>query len=226
MAKNTVTEARGEIPVKRVLISVSDKSELEGLVRGLLEHSPNVMIYSSGGTYSRIADFLGDTAADHLMTVAELTGEPEMQGGLVKTLTPMIHGAILGERFNVAHQQYLIDRATDFFDLVVVNLYPFEEVISRPGCTYETARANIDIGGPTMIRGAAKNWLGCAVVCESSSYQDLLLNISENEGCTTPEMRFVLKQIAFSQSRRYERAIDDYMISQTFEEVAQEYTFV
>jgi phosphoribosylaminoimidazolecarboxamide formyltransferase/IMP cyclohydrolase len=149
------------------------------------------------------------------MEVAEYTGFPEMQRGLVKTLHPKIHAGILGERNNPEHQRYLAEEMNGgvYIDMVVVNLYPFEETIAKPDSTFETARGNIDIGGPTMIRGAAKNFPSCAVVCEPGDYEKVMREIEENNGCTTFEQRLGLAQKVFDATARYDRFIAEFMKS-------------
>lgn len=224
MAKNTVTKIKGLIPVKRVLISLSDKTGLNDFVGGLIEASPEVVFYSSTGTHRAIAGFLGDNVEKHLVDVGEFTGYREMPGGLVKTLHPAVHAGILGERLNPDHQDYLREIHSDYFDMVACNLYPFEETVKASDYTYEKARGNIDIGGPTMIRGAAKNWHSCAAVCDPSDYLDIIQNVSLHDGCTTSKMRFRLMQTAFGHTAKYDVAIAGHMVSQKFEDVIDEYT--
>jgi len=226
MAKNTVTQVKNLIPVKRVLISLSDKTGLEDFVRGLIKISPEVVFYSSTGTFLAIEKILGTDSDLHLVEVGEFTGYREMPGGLVKTLHPAVHAGILGERLNSDHQAYIDGIDSFYFDMVVCNLYPFQDTISSSDYTYEKARGNIDIGGPTMIRGAAKNWHGCGAVCNPSDYSDIIQSISRNNGSTTLEMRFALMQSAFGHTAKYEAAIAGHMVSQKFEDVIGEYELV
>ena len=181
--KGTVED---KIPVINVLVSVSDKTGLEELIPGLVKVQPDLVIMSTGGTYKTIKGILGSSASKHLIEVAEYTESPEMEGGLVKTLHPKIHAGILGERNNPSHRAYLEAQrgGAVYIDMVVANLYPFQDVVSKiqageanpkTGKPYdvESARGNIDIGGPAMIRGAAKNFPSCAVVCNPADYADV-----------------------------------------------------
>ena len=165
------------IKPEHVLVSVFDKSGLEDLVRGILEVSPSAKFYSTGGTGKKIAEILGDNASKNYIPVEEFTGAPEMEGGLVKTLHPKIHAGLLAERGNPAHEEYLYKilagmggRPGVYFDIFVGNLYPFTSVIAKEGTTSETARVNIDIGGPAMTMASAKNWHSIAVLTSTSQY--------------------------------------------------------
>ncbi len=157
MALNVVEKIDGAVKIKHVLASVSDKTGLDVLVPGLVEANPEVMIYSTGGTYKAIKEILGEKAATNLTAVSAYTGQPEMQGGLVKTLDFKIYLGLLSETYNEAHQQDLKRTDGVALDMVVVNLYPFTETVAREGVTPEEARTNIDIGGPCMVRASAKN---------------------------------------------------------------------
>ncbi len=200
------------VPVKNVLVSVSDKTGLEDFVPGLIEASPDVRFISTGGTYTRVAEILeGDTG--RLIDVEEYTGFPAMEGGLVKTLHPKIHAGILGERNNPEHQRYLKEDVGGgvFIDMVVVNLYPFKKVIAAEDSTFESARGNIDIGGAAMLRAAAKNFLGCAPVCDPSLYGDVLSDIKINKGSTSLGSRFWLAGQAFQTTAEYDGAVSVYL---------------
>jgi len=207
---NNVQNIPGKVKIQNVLISVFDKTGLEELVSGLLKVNPEIMFYSTGGTYKKIGEMLGSNSANNLIEVAEYTGQPEMQGGLVKTLDPKIHMAILSEEFNEYHIADMVANNIVKFDLVVVNLYPFADVVSRPDCTPEMARANTDIGGPTMIRAAAKNWHRVGVLPEASNYTAFLNRINEVEGHMNPELRVELMQRAFCVTAEYELEIAKY----------------
>src|SRR4030042_6242617 len=156
MAKNVVTKIDDAVAIRRALLSVPNKAGLESLVPQLVESCAKLMIYSTGGTYASLEKILGPKARQHLEQVADYTGQPEMQGGLVKTLDFKIYLGLLSETYNPDHQKDLQRTHAVAIDLVVVNLYPFRETIARPGVSPEEARANIDIGGPGMIRAAAK----------------------------------------------------------------------
>ena len=220
-----IREVKGEvldlIPVQTVLVSVFDKTGLENLIPGLLSMNPMLKILSTGGTYTKLRSMLG--ISRNLEEVSVYTGTPEMEGGLVKTLDPKIHAGILGERTNPAHIEYLNRIGASFIDMVVVNLYPFESVIAKDGVTFEQARGNIDIGGPTMLRGAAKNFLGCAPVCDPSDYDSLLRKVNSYVGGTILAMRFDLAKKAFEQTERYERTIDRFMLKQDWNTVKGQY---
>ena len=151
MAKNIVEKIDDLVKIKNVLISVSDKSGLEAFIPGLIEVNPEVLILSTGGTYSKIKEILGQKADTCLKQVSDYTGQPETQGGLVKTLDFKIYLGLLTETYNDAHKADLKRTAALAIDMVVVNLYPFSETIARKGVTLEEARGNIDIGGPAMI---------------------------------------------------------------------------
>lgn len=196
--------------VRRVLISVSDKGGLETLVPGLTAVE-GLVIYSTGGTYERIREILGDQAQGRLKQVSEYTGQPEMQGGLVKTLDYRIYLGILSEPYNEAHEQDRRRLAADAIDMVVVNLYPFRSVSSRAGADAEDARANIDIGGPCMLRAAAKNYLRVAAVCDPSDYRRVVDELEHSGGATLLESRLRLAQKAFGHTAQYDRAIADYL---------------
>ena len=216
----SIRDAKGQIedkiPVKNVLVSVFDKSGLEAFVKGLIEANPDVRFMSTGGTYKKIDELLGDSAGEHLIQVSDYTGFPEMEGGLVKTLHPKIHAGLLGERNNPEHQRYLAEDLENgvYIDMVVVNLYPFEKVTAAPDVTFEKARGNIDIGGPTMLRAAAKNFLSCAAVCSPGDYEKILADVKANDGCTTFEQRLQLMRKVFDMTSKYDKAITGYILGQ------------
>jgi phosphoribosylaminoimidazolecarboxamide formyltransferase / IMP cyclohydrolase len=216
----TIRDLKGlvedKIPVNTVLISVFDKTGLDVFVRALVDMNKDVRLLSTGGTYSKIKEILGDSYRNNLLEVAEYTEFPEMEGGLVKTLHPKIHAGILGERNNPSHEGYLKDTLNNgvYIDMVVVNLYPFQSVVNSPGITFEKARGNIDIGGPTMIRAAAKNFLSCAAVCDVSQYSDVFEDIRQNDGSTTFDQRFHLAKKVFATTAEYDKAIAKYFADQ------------
>ena len=202
------------IPVKTVLISVFDKTGLDAFVPELIKATPNILFLSTGCTYKTLQRILDNDRGKHLMEVSEYTGFPEMEGGLVKTLHPRIHAGILGERNNPAHQIYLESLGSaSFIDLVIVNLYPFEQVIARD-LAFEEARGNIDIGGPTMVRGAAKNFPSCAVIIDPKDYAATLQHLQKNGGCTTLNYRLSLMPKAFAYTAKYDEVIADFMANQ------------
>ncbi len=216
------------IPVKNVLVSVFDKSGLEKLVQGLIDINPGVRFMSTGGTYKKIKDILGNSYGDNLIEIAEYTDFPEMEGGLVKTLHPKIHAGLLGERNNPEHQRYLREELDGgvFIDMVVVNLYPFEEMVKKIEAgeidhntqkpyNFESARGNEDIGGPTMLRAGAKNFPSCASVCDPKDYLKLVREIKENGGATSFNQRLNLAPKVFETTARYDSAIARYLAEKT-----------
>lgn len=190
-----------KIKVKRALISVSDKRNIIELARGLAEL--NIEMISTGGT-SKILRDAGVTTKD----VSDVTGFPEIMDGRVKTLHPKIHGGILGRRDehnDVAQQQDI-----QWIDLVIVNLYPFAETIKKPQVTFEDAIENIDIGGPTMIRSAAKNMEWTAVVVDPQDYENVLAELRLEDGLNFP-LRKSLATKAFAHTAEYDAVICRYL---------------
>ncbi|MCZ7532172.1 MAG: bifunctional phosphoribosylaminoimidazolecarboxamide formyltransferase/IMP cyclohydrolase [Acidimicrobiia bacterium] len=189
------------IPITRALISVFDKTDLKPFAKELVDHG--VEIVSSGGTAAYLEE-----AGIPVTRVADVTGAPEMLGGRVKTLHPRIHGGILADLGHSDHRSDLSDLEIDPFQLVVVNLYPFESTIAS-GADHETAIENIDIGGPTLIRAAAKNHAWVAVVVAPDRYPDILEAIAN--GGTTSELRTDLAREAFFRTARYDAAIVNWL---------------
>lgn len=224
MALNMVERIDGAVKINRVLASVSDKTGLESLVAGLVEVNPAVMMYSTGGTYGAIRDILGpDQAWRNLTSVADYTGQPEMQGGLVKTLDFKIYLGLLSETYNPAHVQDLARAGAVPLDMVVVNLYPFSATVAKPGVTPESARTNIDIGGPCMIRAAAKNYLRTASVTDPADYAGILESLRANGGALPLEKRFELMRKAFAHTAAYDAAIAAYFARRAPSEVERCY---
>ena len=219
MGMNVVEKIDDRVKVNTVLVSVSDKSGLETFIPGLLEVNPDILILSTGGTYGKIKEILGDKAGTCLKQVSAYTGQPETQGGLVKTLDFKIYLGLLTETYNQAHQQDLKRTNALAIDMVVVNLYPFSQTIAKPDVTCENARGNIDIGGPTMIRASAKNFIRVASVVDPSSYASILNKLSANDGALTLEDRFELAQKAFDHTAVYDRTIADFLGSQAANDV-------
>ena len=174
MGINVVEKIDRLVQVRHVLISVSDKRHLDIFIPELVAINPDVKIFSTGGTFSRIQEILGDSTVSRLTQVSDYTGQPETQGGLVKTLDFKIYLGLLTETYNDAHQVDLTRTDSVPIDMVVVNLYPFKETISKPDVTVEQARGNIDIGGPCMIRASAKNFIRVAAVVDPSDYPVIL----------------------------------------------------
>ncbi len=202
-----ITPPSDVVTVQRALLSVSDKRGLIELARGLAER--NVALLASGGTRTALL-----AAGLQVTEVADYTGQPEILGGRVKTLHPKIHAGILARRNLPADLDTLAAADIDPIDLVVVNLYPFEETVANPSATFEDAVENIDIGGPSLIRAAAKNHAHVAVLTSPSQY-DLLLKEMEAHGGTTGDFRRVLALAAFNQTARYDTAIAAYLEQET-----------
>lgn len=208
---NVVDQAEDKVRLKRALISTADKTGLDLLIRGLISINPELVIYSTGGTFTRIAEIIGAGYETNLKQVGEYTGHPEMQGGLVKTLDHKIYLGLLAESFNEAHARDLTAARAERLDLVVVNLYPFEKTVARTDITPEHARGQIDIGGPCMLRAAAKNYLRVAALCEPAEYQGFLALLRENNGATSLHDRFLLARTVFAHTAAYDAAIASYL---------------
>lgn len=223
MGINVVEKVDDHVKVENILISVSDKTGLDRFVPALLEINPSLRIFSTGGTFAKLADILGDRALKTLMQVSEYTGQPETQGGLVKTLDFKIYLGLLTETYNDDHQGDLERTGAVPFDMVVVNLYPFQETISKRGVTPEQARGNIDIGGPCMIRASAKNFLRVAPVVDPEDYPELIGKIREHDGGLDLRSRYRLARKAFKHTAAYDRAIAEYLSQTDFDTVGQCY---
>ena len=219
MTLNVVTQIDPLIEVRNVLISVSDKSNLKQLVTQLLEINPAVTLYSTGGTYNAIREFLGNRAETCLKQVSAYTGQQETQGGLVKTLDFKIYLSILTETYNTEHQLDMDKTGAVPFDMVVVNLYPFKQTISKPDVTVEQARGNIDIGGPCMIRASAKNFIRVASVVDPEDYSAILSEMRAGNGRISLDLRFRLAQKAFGHTAAYDIMIAEYLNTRTLENV-------
>jgi phosphoribosylaminoimidazolecarboxamide formyltransferase / IMP cyclohydrolase len=219
MGKNVVSKIDNSVKIRTILMSVSDKSGLDTFVTGLIELNPDILILSTGGTYAKIKDILGDRAKTCLQKVSEYTGQPETQGGLVKTLDFKIYLGLLTETYNDAHQDDLQRTNARAIDMVVVNLYPFSQTIKKQGVTCEDARGNIDIGGPTMIRASAKNFIRVASVVDPGSYPKILEQLKTNRGSLSLENRFVLAQKAFEHTALYDKNIAVYLGARPVNEV-------
>ncbi|MFU8860611.1 MAG: bifunctional phosphoribosylaminoimidazolecarboxamide formyltransferase/IMP cyclohydrolase [Cyclonatronaceae bacterium] len=191
------------LPVKRVLLSVTDKSGLDSFAGVLIKNGAELV--STGGTAARLRD------AGMLVTdVSEITGFPECLDGRVKTLHPAIHGGILARKNNPSDMQTLERLDITPFDLIVINLYPFRETIAKPGCTIEEAIENIDIGGPAMIRAAAKNFDNVCVVTSPEQYAVLADELSTYDGIRY-ETRLEFAREAFSMTAQYDSRISSYL---------------
>jgi len=189
--------------VQRALISVSDKAGIVDLGRALA--ALGIEILSTGGTAKLLADH-----GVRVVEVSDHTGFPEMLDGRVKTLHPTIHGGLLARRDLPAHMQAIAAHGIGTIDLLVVNLYPFEATVAQPGCTLEDAIENIDIGGPAMVRSAAKNWRGVGVVTDAAQYASVVAEL-QRDGALSDATRFALAVAAFNRISNYDAAISDYL---------------
>ncbi len=193
------------MPVRRALISVSDKTGVEPLARALADHG--VEILSTGGT-ARLLQGAGLPVIE----VGDYTGFPEIMAGRVKTLHPRIHGGLLGRRGE--DDAVMAEHDIPPIDLLVVNLYPFEETVARPGCNLSEAIENIDIGGPAMLRAAAKNHAGVGVVTDPAQYDRVVAAVAATDGLDDAQ-RFELAVAAFDHVARYDAAISNYLSART-----------
>ena len=200
----TETTNPGLRKIKRALISVSDKTGIVDFARELL--SFNVEIISTGGTAKTLRE-----AGIEVRDVSEVTGFPEMMDGRVKTLHPKIHGALLGLRDNPAHEASMREHGIEPIDMVVISLYPFQQTIMREGVGLEEAVEQIDIGGPAMIRSAAKNWRDVAVVVLTEDFASVIQELKSNDGALSLDTRSELARKAFGQTAMYDALISAYL---------------
>ena len=185
------------------LLSVSDKTGIVELAQAL--HAQGIQLLSTGGTAKLLAE-----KGLPVTEVAEMTGFPEMLDGRVKTLHPRVHGGLLARRDVPAHMAALKEHAIGTIDFLVVNLYPFEATVAKAGCTLEDAIENIDIGGPAMVRSAAKNWKDVAVLTDASQYATVIAELKAN-GQVSRKTKFALSVAAFNRISQYDGAISDYL---------------
>nr|VFK29786.1 MAG: phosphoribosylaminoimidazolecarboxamide formyltransferase / IMP cyclohydrolase [Candidatus Kentron sp. MB]VFK34209.1 MAG: phosphoribosylaminoimidazolecarboxamide formyltransferase / IMP cyclohydrolase [Candidatus Kentron sp. MB]VFK76462.1 MAG: phosphoribosylaminoimidazolecarboxamide formyltransferase / IMP cyclohydrolase [Candidatus Kentron sp. MB] len=193
-------------PLRRALISVSDKSGIVEFARTLreLSGSPTIQIISTGGTAQLLADH-----KIPVTQVSDYTGFPEIMGGRLKTLHPKVYGGLLGRR-DIDHE-IMGKHNIEPFDLLIVNLYPFVRAIADPTCSFLNAMENIDIGGPAMLRAAAKNHADVTVICDPKDYNKVLAELRANDGATTEATRRHLAAKAFAHTAEYDRAIASYL---------------
>lgn len=190
--------------IKRALISVSDKAGLETFVRGI--HALGVEILSTGGTASAIKGY-----GIPVIEVSDYTGAPELFDGRVKTLHPKVHGGLLYVRGDKQHEQQAKENAIPPIDMLVVNLYPFEQTIAKPDVTLEHAIENIDIGGPAMLRSASKNYASLTVIIDPADYAGVLEEMNDHKGETSLKTRERLAIKVFKRTSEYDRAIYQFL---------------
>ena len=188
--------------IKKALISVSDKKNLKHLLKVLTKHK--IELISSGGTYNEIKKL-----KFKCLEVSEYTGSPEILGGRVKTLHPKIHAGILSKRNNKSHSKDLKNNNFDEIDLVIVNFYPFEKTLEQTNNHLKIIE-NIDVGGPTMVRAAAKNYNDVTVITSSDQYNELVNEIEKNKGSTSIEFREKMSLEAFSETAYYDAVVSNY----------------
>lgn len=190
--------------VTRAIVSVSDKSGIVDFAKALVDMG--VEIISTGGTARALSE-----AGVPVVQIEDYTGFPEMMDGRVKTLHPKVHGGILNVRDNADHRRDAAAADIKDIDMIVVNLYPFEQTIARPDVTYEEAIENIDIGGPTMIRSGAKNHAYVAVVTDPCDFDAVLNEMKENDAALSFETRARLARKVFALTSKYDAAIVSYL---------------
>ncbi len=196
------------VKIKRALISVSDKTGVVDFARNLSQMG--VEIISTGGTAKAIS-----AEGIDVISIESVTGFPEMMNGRVKTLHPKVHGALLALRDNEDHKKSLNEHNITPIDLVCVNLYPFEQTVSKPGCTFADAIENIDIGGPSMVRSAAKNHKFVTVVTSPEQYDCVIEEMRSNNGKVNPDLRKDFARVAFGLTASYDAAISRYLSGKT-----------
>jgi len=192
--------------IQRAIISLSDKTGIVQFAKDL--QAFGVEILSTGGTARTLRE-----SGLKILEVSEYTGFPEMLDGRVKTLHPKIHGGLLGIRDNPEHAKRMKEHGIVPIDMVVVNLYPFEATVARPSCTLEEAIENIDIGGPSMLRAAAKNYPYVTVIVDPVDYKSILEEMRKSGGVVSRETNFRLAKKVFQLTARYDRAISEYLAS-------------
>ncbi len=200
--------------ITRALISVSDKTGIVEFSKELARSK--VEILSTGGTAKLLRD-----AGLEVMDVSQFTGFPEMLDGRVKTLHPKVHGGLLGMRSNPAHVAKMKEYGIEPIDMVVVNLYPFEATVEKEGCTMEEAIENIDIGGPTMLRSAAKNYPDVTVIVDHADYRRVLAEMAENNGAVGVKTNFNLAVKVFQHTAAYDGAISNYLGARLGEKIEE-----
>jgi len=190
--------------IKKALISLSDKTGIAGFAMELADMG--VELISTGGTAKALRD-----AGLMVMDVSEHTGFPEMLDGRVKTLHPKIHGGLLGLRGSREHVETMKKYEIEPIDMVVVNLYPFKETISRPDCSFEDAIENIDIGGPAMLRSAAKNFQSVTVITDPADYSTVLSEMKNSGGEVSYKTNMYLANKVYTATSEYDAMIADYL---------------
>jgi phosphoribosylaminoimidazolecarboxamide formyltransferase/IMP cyclohydrolase len=203
-----MTQTSSTHPIRRALISVSDKFGIADFARAL--HDRGIQILSTGGTASLLA-----SQGIPVTNVSEITGFPEIMDGRVKTLHPKIHGGLLAVLDNPHHQAQMQEHGIESIDMVVVNLYPFEYTVQQEHSTFDDIIENIDIGGPAMVRASAKNYRWTAILTSPQQYDAVLNELQEHNGCLTEQTRFNLAHSAFQHTAHYDTVIAQYLAPMT-----------
>ncbi len=190
--------------IKRAIISVSNKKGVIEFAKAL--HSLGVEILSTGGTAKAMRD-----AGVKVKDVSDYTGFPEMLDGRLKTLHPKVHGGLLARRDNPKDMEDIKEYGIELIDMIVVNLYPFEETVAKPNVTLAEAIENIDIGGPTMLRSASKNFKDVAVVTDNNDFDHIIKEMKANKGDLSYKTRLELARKVFRLTSKYDNAIADYL---------------
>lgn len=193
-----------KVVVRRALLGVADKGGLAEFAKMLVRHG--VEIISTGGTMAAL-----EAAGVRTRSVESFTGSPEMLDGRVKTLHPKIHGGILARRGDESHQRQMLQHGIEPIDLIVVNFYPFEKTVAQPAVNLDEAIENIDIGGPTLVRAAAKNYADVTVVVDPADYKSIGAELDANQGAVTAGLRWQLARKAFARVSAYDAAISNYL---------------
>ncbi len=190
--------------IHRALVSTSDKTGIVEFAKGLAQF--DVEMISTGGTARELTN-----GGVPVRPISDYTGWPEMLDGRVRTLHPKVHGGLLALRDNLDHVRQLQEHEIEPIDMVVVNLYPFEQTVADPDVTLEDAIENIDIGGPSMLRSAAKNYRSVAVICNPARYESILAEMRENDGALTDDTRASLALEAYRHTAHYDAAISEFL---------------
>jgi len=208
MSMNVVEKIDDLVKVRNVMASVFDKGGLDGFIPELLRINPEIKIFSTGGTFGRIKEILGEAAATCLTQISDYTGQPETQGGLVKTLDFKIYLGLLTETYNDPHQDDLKRTGAVPIDIVIGNLYPFKETISKEGVTVEEARG-----------ASAKNYLRVASVVDPSDYDTIIAEMKANNGAISLGLRYRLAQKAFAYTADYDSTIAGFLGAKAIDDV-------
>ncbi|MGH7948643.1 MAG: bifunctional phosphoribosylaminoimidazolecarboxamide formyltransferase/IMP cyclohydrolase, partial [Candidatus Binataceae bacterium] len=193
-----------KVVIRRALLGVSDKRGLAEFARALARH--RVEIVSTGGSRATL-----ESAGITVRAIEDFTGFPEILDGRVKTLHPKVHGGILARRSDGSHQRQMKEHALEAIDLVAVNFYPFEKIVANDGVTLNDAIENIDIGGPTLVRAAAKNFTDVAVVVDPADYSAIAEEMDASGGAVSAETRWRLARKAFARVTQYDSAISNWL---------------